>query len=245
MGVVTHMVESATQEPAINISVWFDVRCPWCYLGKRRLERAIEQFEQRIPGVPVNVQHHSFELAPGIAERFEGGEAEYLLQYEGVPLEQSARTLPALEQLAAVEDVDIRFDTVKNGNTRKAHRVYQYAQNQGLGEEFLERMFAAYFSESADLSLTNVLGTLAADVGLDGEAAEAAAESEEWDPLVKKDHVRAQMLGSGGVPFALVNAKYSISGAQEAEIVAAALVTVAERDLGITAKGQSEEHSGE
>ncbi len=239
------MVEAAAQEPAINISVWFDVRCPWCYLGKRRLERAIELFEQRIPGVPVAVRHHSFELAPGIADRFDGGEAEYLLKYEGVPLEQSARTLPALEKLAASEGVEIRFEALKHVNTRKAHRVYQYAQDEGLGEEFLERAFAGYFAESRDLSSADTLVEFAATVGLDTGKAREAAESDAWDPAIKRDHVRAQMLGSGGVPFALVNAKYSISGAQEAEIVAAALETVAEREFGITADRDDGKHSGE
>lgn len=230
------MGKSSTAEPAIHVSVWFDVRCPWCYLGKRRLERAIELFHTRLPEIPVTVQHLSFELAPGIADRFHGGEAEYLLRYEGVPLEQSARSLPALERLAAVEGIELRFAELQHVNTRPAHRVYQFAQQRGFGEKLLERMFFAYFTECRDLSSSDTLGAIAASAGLNVDDARAAAESEEWDVLIRKDHVRAEMLGSGGVPFALVNAKYSISGAQESGIVAAALETVAERDFGIVAE---------
>src|SRR5690606_17703554 len=93
------------KDPAIHVDVWFDVRCPWCFLGKRRFEKSIELFHETHPDVPVTVEHHSFELAPGIPERFEGGEAEYLLKYEGVPLEQSSKMLPALQELAASEGV--------------------------------------------------------------------------------------------------------------------------------------------
>lgn len=230
------MDESATLEPAIHVSVWFDVRCPWCYLGKRRLERALELFERKLPGIPVSVEHHSFELAPDIDDHFEGGEAEYLLRYEGVPLEQSARTLPALEQLAATEGVELRFADLTHVNTRRAHRVYQHAKREGLGEDMLERLFSGYFTECLDLSKPDTLAALAASVGLDGDAARAASESSEWDDAIHTDHRRAQMLGSGGVPFALVNAKYAISGAQQAEIFAAALEEVARRDFGIAAE---------
>lgn len=239
---------AATHDPSIRVEVWFDVRCPWCFLGKRRLERAIEVFEADEPGIPVTVTHHSFELAPGIPERFDGSEAEYLLRYEGVPLEQSARTLPALRELAAAESVVLRFDGLIEVNTRRAHRVFQLARERGLGEEVLERLFAAYFTECRDLADPEILAALAAESGLDREEAllaaggssrargaaeieRAAAEAARWDRAVEKDDVRARMLGASGVPYSLVNAKYSISGAQTPEVFAAALREVARRDF--------------
>lgn len=226
---------TATRSPAILVNVWFDLRCPWCFLGKRRLERAVELFREDRPEIPVTISHHSFELAPGIPERFEGTEADYLLRYEGTPLEQSQRLLPELRRLAASEGVELRFDELHLVNTRRAHRVFQYGQTQGLGEELLERLFTAYFSECRDMADPQTLAGLAAEVGLDRAHALAAAESDygdHWDEAVEADHVRAQMLGAAGVPFALINAKYRVSGAQSPEIFAGALREVARREFG-------------
>lgn len=226
---------TATQSPAILVNVWFDLRCPWCFLGKRRLERAVELFGRTDSGIPVAIRHHSFELAPGIPDRFEGTEAEYLLRYEGTPLEQSQRMLPELHRLAAAEGVELRFDELRLVNTRRAHRVFQYGQAEGLGEELLERLFTAYFSEHRDMADPETLAELAAEVGLDRAHALAAAESEygdHWDEAIDADQARGQMLGAAGVPFALVNAKYRVAGAQTAEVFAAALREVVRRDFG-------------
>ncbi|CAG7612735.1 DsbA family protein [Leucobacter soli] len=226
---------AAEPMPGIRVEVWFDVRCPWCFLGKHRLERAIELFAAERPGVPVAVRHLSFELAPEMPERFDGTEADYLQRYEGAPLEHSRRMLPELRNLAAAEGVELRFDGLRLVNTRRAHRVFQYGRAAGRGEELLERLFTAYFSECRDLADPGTLADLAAEAGLDRSAALAAAESgwgERWDEAVDADHTRAQMLGSGGVPFALLNGKYLVPGAQTAEVFAGALREVARRDFG-------------
>lgn len=224
----------ATHAPTILVDVWFDVRCPWCFIGKRRLERAVELFHGAEPGVPVAVEHHSFELAPTIPERYDGTEADYLLQYEGAPLEHSRRMLPELQRLAASEGIELRFDELRLVNTRPAHRVFQHARQQGLGEEMLDRLFAAYFAECRDLADPGVLAGLAAEVGLDRAEALAAAGMgtwERWDDAVDADHTRGQMVGAAGVPFALINAKYRVSGAQSAEVFAGALHELVRREF--------------
>lgn len=221
------MGERATLSPTIRFDVWFDVRCPWCYLGTQRLGRAIELFAQEQPGIAVTATHHSFELAPDIPDRFDGSEADYLLRYEGVPLEHSARALPALRELAAAEGIDLRFDNLREVNTRRAHRVFQHARAEGFGEAILERLFRAYFTECRDLADPDTLAALAAEVGLDESAArEVADSSPEWDARVEADHVRGQMLGATGVPFSLVNAKYRVFGAHPVEVLLQALRTV-------------------
>lgn len=228
------------KEQTILVDVWFDVRCPWCFLGKHRLERAIELFAVDHPDTNVLVQHHSFELAPGIPDRFEGDEADYLQKYEGAPVEQSKRMLPDLQALGASEGVQLRFADLKQVNTRKAHRVFQLAQYRGLGEEMLERLFNAYFSECQNLSDPQLLADLAAEVGLGRDEALAAAldedengggEGSRWDEAVSADHARAQMLGANGVPFSLFNAKYRVSGGQTAEVFAGALAEVFRREF--------------
>lgn len=227
------MSDGAAPVQAILVDVWFDVRCPWCFLGKRRLERAVDIFVRDQADIPVTIAHHSFELAPSIADRFDGSEADYLQRYEGAPLEHSARMLPELQRLAASEGVQLRFERLQLVNTRRAHRVFQLGQQCRLGEEMLERLFIAYFTECLDLSKSSTLARLAAEVGLDREEALGAAEAgfeSRWDEAVSADHARGQMLGAGGVPFALVNGKYRVSGAQPAEVFAGALHEVVRRE---------------
>lgn len=226
------MSSSATTETALSVSVWFDVRCPWCFLGKRRLERAITMFHEVAPAVPVTVTHHSFELAPGIPARFEVGEAEYLLRYEGVPLWQSARTLPALERLAASEGVTLKFDELIEVNTRLSHRLFQFGRAEGAGEQLLDRLFVAYFEETLDLSRPEVLANLGADVGLDRAASLDATTSSIWDTTIRHEHARAEMLGGSGVPFSLINAKYTISGAVSDSAFSAAFTEIVRREFG-------------
>ncbi len=214
---------SSTGISDIKIEVWFDVRCPWCFLGKRRLERAIEMFHETEPGIRVEVLHRSYELAPGMPEHFDGGEPEYLLRYEGVPLEQSRRTLPVLRRLAASEGIEMRFDELIEVNTRRAHRLFLYGQQQGVGEELLERLFIAYFTECRDLADPDTLAALAAEAGLDPEAARAASEPGEWDEVVTANHMRGEILGATGVPFSLFDAEFRVSGAHSADVLASAL----------------------
>lgn len=220
--------------PEILVDVWFDVRCPWCFLGKRRLERATQLFAQDHPGIPVTVSHHSFELAPSIPDRFDGTEADYLQKYEGAPLEQSKRMIPELQKLAASEGIQLRFEDLQLVNTRSAHRVFQLAEHHGLGEQMLDRLFTAYFSECLDLADAETLARLAAEVGIDRTEALSAAEvghESRWDEAVSADHARGQMLGASGVPFSLFNGKYRVSGAQSAEVFAEALREVVRREF--------------
>lgn len=216
---------------AIVADVWFDTRCPWCFIGKRRFERAIEVFAAAHPAVPVSVRHRSFELAPDIPERFDGTEVEYMHRYEGVPLERGALMLPEIERIAADEGVPIRFDGLPLVNTRRAHRVFQYGAEQGAGEEVLERLFVGYFGEHRDLADPAVLGALAAEAGLDAAGAAAAAADEKRDRTIKNEWRRAQMLGMAGVPFFLLNSRYSIRGAVSAEQFAPVLEAVLARDF--------------
>ncbi len=234
-GVVPDMSDVASaQVPEILVDVWFDVRCPWCFLGKRRLEHAAELFAKDHPDIPVTVSHHSFELAPSIPDRFDGTEAEYLQKYEGAPLEQSKRMIPELQKLAASEGVTLRFEDLQLVNTRRAHRVFQLAEHRGLGEQMLDRLFTAYFSDCLDLADSETLARLAAEIGVDQKQAFDAAEDgfeSRWDEAVSADHARGQMLGASGVPFSLVNGKYSVPGAQSAEVFAEALREVVRREF--------------
>jgi len=136
--------------------------------------------------------------------------------------------------VAASEGLELRFDELQQVNTRRAHRVFQLAQARGVGEALLDRFFVAYFSECRDMADPEVLADLAAEVGLDRAEALAPADPQagaHWDEAVSADDVRGRMLGANGVPFALINAKYRVSGAQSAEVFAGALREVVRREF--------------
>lgn len=216
----------AAVPPGITADVWFDVRCPWCFIGKRRFERAVAGFRAAHPEIPVTVRHRSFELAPGIADRYAGTEGDYLRQYEGVPGDHSARMLPELERFAAETGIEMRFDGLPLVNTRRAHRVFQYGVAQGVGEDVLDRIFAAYFGEHRDLADPAELGQIAAEAGLEPDAAAAAAEDTEWDAVIDLEQRRAGMLGIQGTPYYLLNARFAIPGATGEAEFGRALETV-------------------
>ncbi len=203
----------ACTQAGITADVWFDTRCPWCFIGKRRFERAVTRFRTAHPEVPVAVRHRSFELAPGIADRYAGSEADYLRQYEGVPQDHADRLLPELERLAAESGIEMRFDGLPLVNTRRAHRVFQLGAARGIGEQVLDRLFVGYFAEHRDLSDPAVLGALAAEAGLDASDARAAAEDPAWDAVIDLEQRRAGMLGIQATPYYLLNARYAIPGA--------------------------------
>lgn len=199
--------------PIISVEAWFDARCPWCYIGKVRLDRAIATYQATYPGAAVKIRHRSFLLAPDMPPRYAGGEAEYLHEFEGVPLAHAQRSLPAIEAVAAADDIELRFEGLQVVNTWPIHRLFQYAESQGLGEALLARVFDAYFVEHRDLASRDVLGELGEQAGLDAEAARDAVEDASWDDVITREWRRAQMLGVMGVPYFLFNAAYEIRGA--------------------------------
>lgn len=206
-------MDGTDAHPTLTVDAWFDARCPWCYIGKVRLDRAVARHRASYPGAEVMIRHRSFFLAPDMPVRYEGGEAEYLQEFEGVPLEQARATLPAIEKVAAAEGITLSFAGLQLVNTAPCHRVFQYAESQGAGEAFLTQMFAGYFAEHRDLSAPEVLGELAAAAGVDAGAAAAAAGDDAWDGVIRQEWRRAQMLGVNGVPYFLFNSKYEIRGA--------------------------------
>ncbi len=217
---------SAAAAPGITADVWFDTRCPWCFIGKRRFERAVAGFRADHPDVSVAVRHRSFELAPGIADRYSGTESDYLRQYEGVPDDHSARMLPELERFAADAGIEMRFDGLPLVNTRRAHRVFQLGAARGIGEEVLDRLFVGYFTEHRDLADPGTLGALVAEAGLDAADARVAADDPEWDAVVDLEQRRAGMLGIQGTPYYLLNARFAIPGATGEPEFRSALETV-------------------
>ena len=201
----------------IRVDIWSDIACPWCYLGKHRFEAGVAAFRQRHPDVEIEVESHSFELAPDTPEHFDGSEVDFLSRHKGMPREQVEEMLDQMAQLAAAEGITFDWDRLRHANTSRAHRVLHLAKEQGLQQELLERLYRAYFSEGVQITDPDALAALGEEVGLDGDEVRDALDDEGYGEAVERDITRARMLGVNGVPFFLLEQKYGVSGAQSAE----------------------------
>lgn len=218
---------------AIRIDIWSDIACPWCYIGKRRFEAGLRGFAATHPDVEVEIESHSYELAPDTPEHYAGSEIDFLVKHKGMPAEQVRQMLAQMTDMAAAEGVVFDFDTLQHANTRRAHRVLHLAKSQGLQAEMQERLFRAYFAEGRNVADVETLAELGEEVGLDAEEVHDAFDDEHLDDAVEQDITRARMLGVNGVPFFLLDQQYGVSGAQSAE----AFTQVLERVLELRAEG--------
>jgi predicted DsbA family dithiol-disulfide isomerase len=201
------------------VEIWSDLVCPWCYLGKRRLEQALEQFPERDR---VDVVWRSFELEPDAPTTPEP-RAEALVRRYGMTPEQAAERDATMTALAAEAGLDYRPDLVLLGNTFDAHRILHAAAAAGLQAPAKERLLRAYFTEGRALSDPDTLVELAGEAGLDTDAARAALAGGSHADEVRAEEREAAQLGITGVPFFVLGRRYAVSGAQPAELLLQAL----------------------
>jgi predicted DsbA family dithiol-disulfide isomerase len=204
----------------MRIDIWSDVVCPWCYIGKRRFEQALERFPHR---EQVEVVHRAFQLDPTFPKGETTPTVEMLgKKYGGGPA--GARQMMArVEQVAAEVGLDYHLAETLSGNTLDAHRLLHLARARGVQDAVLERLYRAYFTEGRSLFDHKSLADLAADAGLDREEALRTLRSDAYADAAGADHYEARALGISGVPFFVVDGKYGISGAQPTELFAQAL----------------------
>jgi predicted DsbA family dithiol-disulfide isomerase len=205
---------------AIKIDVWSDIACPWCYIGKRNLEKGLAEASTDDDAPVVEVVYHSFELAPDTPEDFDGGEVDYLAHHKGIPADQAKEMLDRVTGVAAEAGLEYRFDKLKHTKTVKAHQLLHFAKAEGKQLPLAERLMSAYFTEGRHLGRDDELVALAADAGLDEAAAREALESERYLDDVRADQAQAQAYGINGVPFFVIDGKYGVSGAQPADAFA-------------------------
>jgi predicted DsbA family dithiol-disulfide isomerase len=201
----------------IKIDVWSDIACPWCYIGKRNLEKGLAALSVDADAPQVEVTYHSFELSPDTPIDFEGGEADYLATHKGIDAGQAQQMLDRVTGIARDAGLEYRFDLLKHTNTVKAHELLHFAKEQGRQHELAERLMAAYFVEGRHLGREDELVALAEDVGLDGSAARDALTSGRYLAAVRADQAQASAYGINGVPFFVIDGTYGVSGAQPAE----------------------------
>ncbi len=201
---------------AMRIDVWSDVVCPWCYLGKRRLDLAIADHPRR---GELEVYLHSYELDPQAPARDDRPMTELISKKYGISPERAAAGQAELTALAAELGVEYRLDLTRRANTFDAHRLLQLARARDRQEALAERLFAAYFTEGRDIADHAELTSIGVAAGLDAEEAALLLGSTEFGEHVRRDEQAASELGVTGVPFFLFAMKYAVSGAQSPEIL--------------------------
>ncbi|MGY1623767.1 DsbA family oxidoreductase [Geodermatophilus sp. SYSU D00965] len=200
----------------MRIEVWSDVVCPWCYIGKRRLEAALARFPHRDQ---VEVVWRSFQLDPTAPEGQTSAALPALAAKYGRSVEEMRQMQRRVEQIAAEEGLEYHLDEGLTGNTLLAHELIHLAAEHGLQGAVKERLLHAHFEEGRSVFDVDSLAALGVEAGLDEAEVRAALADHRHRPAVHQDGRTAQALGATGVPFFVVDRKYGAAGAQPADLL--------------------------
>jgi predicted DsbA family dithiol-disulfide isomerase len=205
----------------MRIEVWADIVCPWCYIGKRRLQSALEQ---RGLTNEVEIVHRAFQLDPTASTASEPT-VDHLAAKYGVTRDEALAMIGNVSEVAAAEGLDYHLDLCMTGNTRDAHRLALWAQDEDpvTAQRLLETMYSAYFEQGRGVFSTDDLVGFAGEVGLDADAARDMLAGTAYLDRIVEDQVLARTFGAGGVPFFVIDRAYGVSGAQPIETFLSAL----------------------
>lgn len=204
----------------MQLELWIDVVCPWCYLGKRRLEAALEQFDARDE---LTIVTRSFQLDPSAPPVHEGSLAEMLAAKYGSTVEEAEARQGQIVELGRESGIEFRFDKARPGNTFDAHRLIHLAREQGVATEVIERLMLGYFSEGLAIGDPAELANAVAEAGIPLPEAAELLDSDRFAEEVHAEMAQAGQLGIRGVPFLVLDGRYGLSGAQPADAYLQAL----------------------
>lgn len=211
---------------ALTVDIWSDIACPWCYVGKRKLEGALAAFEH---AADVEVRWHAFELDPSTPAEVDSSltYAERLARKYQMTPERAQEMMDQMAGRAAEDGIEMRFDRLRAGSTFDAHRLLAYAGADGrkLRGALKERLLRAYFTDGVLMSDHGALAHLAGEVGLEEDEAAGVLATDQYADLVRSEESAAAQLGIRGVPFFVFGGKFGVSGAQPVD----ALLQVLER----------------
>lgn len=197
----------------MTIEIWSDIVCPFCYLGKRKLEKAMEEFEHQDS---IDVIYKSYQLMPHVKTDPGLSINAFLAREKGMSMEQARQMNEYVTEQAAALDLRYRLDNAVVANTLRAHRLLHHAKNQGKQVETKEKLLKAYFTEGKNIDDRNTLLELATEIGLTNS--EKILDSDEYASDVREDILESRQLGVKGVPFFVFDRKYAISGAQDLSV---------------------------
>ncbi len=204
----------------MKVEIWSDVVCPWCYIGKRRFEAALEQFSGKDE---VEIEWKSFQLNPDIKSDASKKVSEHLAAIKGWNEEQAKGIYEHVTNVAKEVGLHYNFDEAVISNTFDAHRLIQLAKHLDKGDQIEERLFQAYFTEGKNIGDRDVLTSLGVEIGIEESRIQELFSSDLYSDHVNLDQYESQQMGCRGVPFFVIDRKYGISGAQPSEVFLDAL----------------------
>jgi predicted DsbA family dithiol-disulfide isomerase len=199
----------------MKIEIWSDVACPFCYIGKRKIEKAIAKFPYK---AKIEIEWKSFLLNPDQITQPNRSSQEYLAEAKGWSLEQTREITANVANMAAQEGLEYHLDKSVVANTKKAHRVLHLAKTEGKGDEMKESLLKAYFTDSLNIDDDGVLLGLAKEIGLSEMSIQEVLGSDKFENEVDQDIYESRQLGVKGVPFFVLDRKFGISGAQPDDV---------------------------
>ena len=207
---------------SLRIDIWYDIACPWCYVGKRHLEQALERFPHKDD---VAIVWRAFELDPSAPKIRDTSQsyAERLARKYGTTPAEAQVMIDRMVHTAAKDGLEFRFDRIRPGNTFDAHRLLHLAHERGKQDALKERMLRAYMTEGQAIGDRDVLAALAREVGLDERDVCDVLDGDRYASEVRQDEATARELGSSGVPFFVLSDRFGVSGAQPAAVLLGAL----------------------
>lgn len=208
--------------PSLKLEVWSDIACPWCYVGKRRLESALKRFSH---ASEVELVWRAFELDPGAPrERSRDvSHVEFIARKYGMSVAQAQKSTDHLVQLASAEGLSFDFASIRSGNTFDAHRLVHLGLERGKQDAVKERMLKAYFEQGELMSDHGTLLRLASEAGLEESEVSDVLATDTYRAEVRSDEAEARELGISGVPCFVFDRRFGVSGAQSAEVLLDAL----------------------
>lgn len=200
----------------MKVEIWSDIACPFCYIGKKNYEKALEKFDD---ASNIEIEWYSFQLDPTIPE--EGNEdlsmMAYLEQRKGMPASQIKEMFGNISQMGENVGIEFNFDKAVIANTLHAHRLLQLAKTKGISNEAEEALFKAYFTDGVDIGSFQELKKIGIAIGLQESELDEVLHGDKFLYEVNQDIREASNIGVQGVPFFVFNRKYGVSGAQPVE----------------------------
>ncbi|WP_439483276.1 DsbA family oxidoreductase [Cyclobacterium plantarum] len=197
----------------MQIEIWSDIVCPFCYIGKRKFEKALQTFEL---SDELQIIYRSFQLMPDMQTDPDRSVNDFLAREKGMTLEQVGEMNAHVARQATAVGLDYQLEKAIVANTFQAHRLLHHARGQNLQQQAKERFLKAYFTEGENIDDKETLIHLSEEIGL--KEADKILAGDQYAAEVKKDILEARQLGIKGVPFFVFDRKYAVSGAQEAEV---------------------------
>lgn len=204
----------------MQVEIWSDIACPWCYIGKRRFEAALEQFAFRDQ---VEVTYRSYQLDPTLPEHYDGTEAEYLATRKGISVEQAERMFAHVTEQARTVGLAYDFEALVVANSMRAHQILHLAKEHGVQSEVKEALLAAHFEQGRDIGDASLLECIATAEGVPADAVQQELATGSRVADVQQDIAEARALGIQGVPMVVLDRAYGVSGAQPTEVFLSAL----------------------